>query len=429
LRAISLFSGIGGLDFGFEAAGFETRVALELDGHCCRAIQRNRPTWEVIEDDVNAVPISDMLRRAGLKAGEADVLIGGPPCQPFSKSGYWVRGDTLRLDDPRASTLRGYLAVLRRTRPRAFLLENVGGLAYEDKNEGLRFILDGVRRINAEARTRYRVAWQVVNTAEFGVPQIRERTFLIASRDGREFRFPQPTHCGSPAPKPNLFHESAQEPFRTAWDAIGDLPEPTGDQLKALQMGGHWRDLLPSIPEGENYLWHTDRKGGLPLFGWRTRYWSFLLKLSKRLPSWTVQAQPGSAIGPFHWANRRLSFHELCRIQTFPDGLGVDAGRTEMQRMLGNAVPSLIAEVLAREIRRQLLDSPVEGPLRLLPPRRINVPPPEPVASVPSMYLHQMGKHAPHPGTGKGRRAVQRAATQAGGDDLGLAVPSRWAKE
>ena len=411
MKVISLFTGIGGLDFGFEAAGFETRVALEIDRHCCRAIQRNRPAWEVIEDDVNAVPVSGLLARASLAVGEPDVLIGGPPCQPFSKSGYWVRGDTLRLDDPRAETLRGYLAVLRGTRPRAFLLENVGGLAYAEKNEGLRYILDGVRRINAEVGTNYQVAWRVLNTAEYGVPQIRERTFLVAARDGREFRFPEPTHAAaSGSDRGDLFSEPPREPFRTAWDAIGDLPEPEGENLKSLRMGGHWRDLLPSIPEGENYLWHTDRKGGLPMFGWRTRYWSFLLKLSKRLPSWTVQAQPGSAIGPFHWQNRRLSFRELARIQTFPDGLAIDAGRTEMQRMLGNAVPSLVAEVLAREIRRQLLDVPTNGALLLSPQRRHDVPPPEQVAPVPEKYRHMVGDHAAHPGTGKGQAARRRNA-------------------
>ena len=80
-----------------------------------------------------------------------------------------------------------------------------------------------------------------------------------------------------------------------------------------------------------------------------------------RVPSWTVQAQPGAAIGPFHWKNRRLTFQEMCRIQTFPDGLSIDCGRTEMQRQLGNAVPSLIAEILAREIRTQLLDRPIKS--------------------------------------------------------------------
>ena len=409
MRAISLFTGIGGLDFGFEAAGFETRVALEFDRHCCRAIRRNRPSWELIEDDIHVVPTSHILERAGLKTGEAEVLIGGPPCQPFSKSGYWVRGHALGLDDPRAATLQGYLQVLQETRPRTFLLENVGGLAYADKNEGLRFILDGVRRINAVAGTDYRVSWRVINTADYGVPQIRERTFLVASRDGRDFRFPEPMYTAAPTPgSTDMFSAPPQEPYRTAWDAIGDLPEPIGRERTALEMGGHWRDLLPSIPEGENYLWHTDRKNGLPIFGWRTRYWSFLLKLSKRLPSWTVQAQPGSAIGPFHWKNRRLTFQELGRIQTFPDGLTIDAGRSEMQRMLGNAVPSLMAEVLAREIRSQLLDAPVGGPLQLLPPRRRTVPPPEQVERVPQKYLHLVGHHAAHPGTGKGRAALQR---------------------
>ena len=194
------------------------------------------------------------------------------------------------------------------------------------------------------------------------------------------------------------------EPYRTAWDALGDLPEPESDGLK---VGGKWGDLLPSIPEGENYLWHTERGGGQPLFGWRTRYWSFLLKLSKRLPSWTVQAQPGAAIGPFHWNNRKLTFEELCRIQTFPDGLVIDCGRTEMQRMLGNAVPSLIAEVFAREIRRQLLDAPIKTPLRLLPPKRAEVPPPVKVARLPKKYEKFIGHHEAHPGTGKGRQAVK----------------------
>lgn len=87
LKTISLFSGIGGLDFGFEAAGFETRVALEFDRYCARTMQLNRP-WEVIEGDINEVPSAAILAKAGLKVGEADMLIGGPPCQPFSKASY-----------------------------------------------------------------------------------------------------------------------------------------------------------------------------------------------------------------------------------------------------------------------------------------------------------------------------------------------------
>ena len=401
LKTISLFTGIGGLDFGFEEAGFETRVGLEIDRHCCRTIRLNWP-WEMIEDDINKASSAIVLERAGLRPGEADMLIGGPPCQPFSKSSYWVRGDALRLDDPRADTLTGYLRILRDARPRAFLLENVYGLAYEGKDEGLRYILEGIAQINRETGANYKVTWQVINTAEHGVPQIRERVFMVGSRDGREFRFPEPAFALPDALEDDLFAKMA--PYRTAWDALGDLPEPESNGLK---VGGKWGDLLPTIPEGENYLWHTDRGGGKPLFGWRTRYWSFLLKLSKRLPSWTVQAQPGAAIGPFHWNNRKLSFQELCRIQTFPDGLLLGSGRTEMQRMLGNAVPSLIAEVLAREIRRQFFDAPLKTPLKLLPPNRAKVPPPAQVARLPKKYHEHIGRHEAHPGEGKGRLAVK----------------------
>jgi len=153
------------------------------------------------------------------------------------------------------------------------------------------------------------VQWKTINCAEYGVPQIRERVFLIGSRDGRAFKFPHPTHVKPEQLATDLF--GAKEPYRTAWDALGDLPEPSSEE-PGLKVGGKWGDLLPSIPEGENYLWHTDRSGGLSLFGWRTRYWGFLLKLAKARPAWTVQAQPGTAIGPFHWSNRRATVHRKC---------------------------------------------------------------------------------------------------------------------
>jgi DNA (cytosine-5)-methyltransferase 1 len=414
LKSISLFSGIGGLDFGFEAAGFDTRAALELDKTSCQTIKMNRE-WGVIEGDINEVPSSYVLDQSGLKIGEADILIGGPPCQPFSKAGYWANGDSLRLNDPRANTLTGYLRILRDTQPKTFLLENVGGLAFAGKDEGLRHLLDGIAQVNRECGTSYEVTWRLLNCAEYGVPQVRERVFLIGSRDGRSFKFPDTTHVKQTVKDTELFAE--KEPYRTAWDALGGLPSITRDEAEALQPGGKWGELLPSIPEGENYLWHTNRGGGLPLFGWRTRYWSFLLKLSKRMPSWTVQAQPGSAIGPFHWDSRRLTFEELCRIQTFPEGLKVDAGRTEMQRMLGNAVPSLMAEILAREIRSQLLDSPITTPLKLLPERRQKIPKPVAPLPVPKKYHAYIGQHDAHPGTGKGRQAQLRIAASRG-DEL-----------
>jgi DNA (cytosine-5)-methyltransferase 1 len=224
--------------------------------------------------------------------------------------------------------------------------------------------------------------------------------FLIGSRTGTPFQFPVPTHAVSESQD---LIEGGLEAYRTAWDAIGDLPDPND---ASLSVKGWWGDLLPSIPEGQNYLWHTNRGGGMPLFGWRTRYWSFLLKLKKDAPSWTIQAQPGSAIGPFHWKSRRLSTSEMCRLQTFPDGIRFNCGRTEVQRMLGNAVPSLLAEVLAREIRSQLLMDCTQSKPKLLPPTR-EAPKPERVRPVPKKYHELIGDHAPHPGEGKGRKAKQ----------------------
>ena len=404
LNAISLYTGVGGLDFGFEAAGFRTAAAVEVNPIACRTIRRNRPDWNLIEGDIHAISSEEILDVAGLHTGEADVLIGGPPCQPFSKSSYWVNGDALRLDDPRADTLTAYLRVLREARPKAFLLENVYGLVYKSKDEGLRHLLEGIARINQEAGTDYQVRWKMLNAAHFGVPQTRERVFLIGSREGAHFDFPLPTH-GT-----NNMGLSDQEPYRTVWDALADLPVVPDEP--PLEVGGKWGALLPSIPEGQNYLWHTNRGGGLRLFGWRTRYWSFLLKLAKNQPSWTIQAQPGSAIGPFHWHSRKLTSLEMCRLQTFPDDLTFDCGRTDVQKMLGNAVPSLLAEVLAREIRCQLLGDERElAPLKLTPPVRYPTPGPEAVVSAPTRYRNLIGDHPDHPGKGRLSGATEKEAS------------------
>ena len=153
---------------------------------------------------------------------------------------------------------------------------------------------------------------------------MRERVFLIGSRDGTPFEFPATTLTAS--------GRAADCFSRTRSSPIGQHGMRSATCLRipnepSLDDGGLLGGTAASIPEGQNYLWHTNRGGGQPLFGWRTRYWSFLLKLAKNQPSWTIQAQPGSSIGPFHWRNRKLSAHEMCRLQTFPDGLVFDCGR------------------------------------------------------------------------------------------------------
>lgn len=405
--AISLYTGAGGLDLGFEAAGFECRAAVEIDPDCVGTLRANRD-WRVIDRSIHEVSSAELLRIARLERGEADVLIGGPPCQPFSKAGYWASGDARRLDDPRADTVAAFLRVLRDTQPRAFLMENVAGLAFKGKDEGLRLIQATLESINRTCGSGYHASLLVLNAADLGVPQARERAFLIGARDGTPFGPIGATH-GAPAPalQGQLLLDQPAQPFHTAWDAIGDLED---DDSSELQLRGKWADLLPSLPEGANYLYFTERGSGPPLFGWRRRYWNFLLKLAKDQPSWTLTAQPGPATGPFHWRNRRLSARELCRLQTMPDGYVVLGPLGSVQRQVGNAVPSALAELLALAIRKRLLGDSTVSELtpRLLPERRTPIPPPEPVAPVPAKYLHLRGTHSAHPGTGKGHGALRR---------------------
>lgn len=406
---VSLYSGAGGLDYGFEAAGFETRVAIEFAHEACETLRANR-SFPVIENDIHKVSSEEILDIAGLEPGDAKVLIGGPPCQPFSKSGYWARGDSARLDDPRSDTLYAYMRCVRDLLPEVFLLENVAGINYKGKSDGLLLLQDLTSAINKEKGTHYTLSWEVLDASQYGVPQKRTRFFLVAHREGKRFSFPPPTHCNPEDLKnsqPSLGPEFSLSPFVTAWDAIGTLKTPRD----GLEVQGRWADLLPSIPEGENYLWHTDRKGGLPLFGWRRRYWSFLLKLSKRLPSWTIQAQPGPAVGPFHWENRRLSVEEMARLQTFPHNLTYIGSRIAVQKQLGNAVPSLLAEVVGREIARQLLGRRPKKEPKLATPLLRPFPDAEPVQKVAERYLELIGKHSEHPGTGKGSRSIANAAT------------------
>ena len=403
LKAISLFTGAGGLDLGFEAAGFETTVAVEMDARCVETLRANR-AWPIIARDVGQVPTEELLATADLAVGEADVLIGGPPCQPFSKSGFWATGAARRLDDPRATTIDHYLRILGEARPRAFLLENVEGLGFRGKDEGLARIREAVAAINTQYGTAYDPQVAVMNAADYGVPQVRRRLIVVAARDGLPFRFPEPSHV---APDTARAGENCRR-WLTAWDALHDLAEPRDP---ALALKGKWAGLLPSIPEGQNYLHHTDRGEGEPLFGWRRRYWSFLLKLAKDQPAWTLQAQPGPATGPFHWTSRRLSMREMARLQTFPDNFDVLGSVSDAQKQLGNAVPSLLAEVLARAIRKQLLASPTQADeLVLQREAGPETPAAETPSSVPAPYLSLRGDHTAHPGTGQGFRAIAREA-------------------
>lgn len=402
---LSLFTGAGGLDLGLEAAGFSTRLCVENDPDALETLAINRQRWKIATPcdavDFAADPLC-AISRLGIGRGDIFLLAGGPPCQPFSKASYWTQYGPARMRDPRASTsIRAYLQIVAAVRPPVLLFENVAAFAFHNRDEGFASLVRGLRRINRDYGTSYEPQLLKINAADYGVPQLRERVFILAHYRGSMLKLPPATH-GPTSPD--------QKPYTTAWDAIGDLD---GD-IPELALQGRWAELLPSIPEGSNYLWHTAGKGGQPLFGWRTKYWSFLLKLAKALPSWTISASPGPAAGPFHWRNRLLSAQELCRLQTFPDGYRVAGSRRAAQRQIGNAVPSALAEFIGLEIRRQLAgDANAPTQPSLLPAYRAGCPDPEPVRSVHRRYLNLRGTHKAHPGTGKGP-SPQRRQKRAG---------------
>jgi DNA (cytosine-5)-methyltransferase 1 len=251
-----------------------------------------------------------------------------------------VNGDAPRLDDPRAKTLERYIKVVEELLPRVLLIENVRGLNYTGKDEGLLFLRSALADINARCHTSYEPTVMHLNAADYGVPQLRERVFIVASRNGTPFVPPPTTH--------SLRGAAGTQRYCTTWDSIGDLDLiATDDDARPT---GKWADLLPSIPEGENYLFHTPRGGGRPLFGWRTRYWSFLLKLDPERPSPTIQARPGPNVGPFHWENRRLRVPELRRLFTFPDSFEFVGRRMSIQSQIGNSVPPLLARQVVESV-------------------------------------------------------------------------------
>jgi DNA (cytosine-5)-methyltransferase 1 len=402
LNVLSLFTGAGGLDLGLDAAGFHVAGCVERDLDCRETLALNTEWTIARERNVQNIDPARLLDELGLERGEVTLLAGGPPCQPFSKSGQWVSGQPGRMLDPRAQTLRAYFDILEGALPKVMLLENVKGLVAKPREgsteeQALELLESALAGINQRHGTAYAPSIVHIDAADYGVPQRRERVFVVAARDGKQLERPKSTHGVDGGPRQAI-----------AWDCLGELDTRKRDP--ALAVTGTWAALLSSIPEGHNYLHHTPKGKGEPLFGWRRKYWSFLLKLAKDRPSWTIQAQPGPATGPFHWRSRRLSVQEMARLQTFPDSHVFAGGGRAAQRQIGNAVPVAIGELLGLEIRRQLLGHDANRSLTTIPEQRDDCPRPTRPAKVPEQYLRLRGKHDDHPGAGKGPRAVASAA-------------------
>jgi len=361
MNAVSLFTGAGGLDLGCEAAGFMTRAVVEFNERAYETLRANRSEFfpllheEAMFSDIVSLDYDALLDAAGLARGEADLVHGGPPCTPFSKSGYWLAYKRAGAD-PKASLLDNYVEALAAIQPKAFLMENVFALGYRNQN---RPVLE--RFIAGVERAGYSFDMKVMIAADYGAPQLRQRLICIGLRKDvldipgafYKFPFPSPTHSGPHETRTNYDRTLARHV--TASDAFEGLTAGNNPAEREEIVKGTYEDELRGVPPGDNYLFWTAHRGHPdPRFEWRKRYWTFLLKLHPERPAPTIQGQPGPWVGPFHWDNRRLRVAELKRLMTFPDEYVVCGSRRDQQLQLGNAVPSLLGLVIARRLAEEL---------------------------------------------------------------------------
>lgn len=350
-RCVSLFSGCGGLDLGLHNAGFDILLANDNDPRCAASHRANFPDTPFYEGsvaDLDGQRVSE-LTHGGADHG-VDLLAGGPPCPPFSKSRFYRKDMPRALADPVGEeTIGGYLKLLHELRPATFLLENVHGLAYKVHGEALHSI-----RRQAED-LGYACDWRVLNAADYGVPQIRQRLFVVGSLHG-SFPWPEPTHID---PEKRGMLDTHLSRWRTTGEVLSDLDTEENGADEGHFAGGKHHDLLCKVPPGDNYLYFTAERGHpSPKFKWRSRYWSFLLKLSPDKPSWTIQARRSNNMGPFHWRNRILRIQEVKRLQTLPDHWVLEGTVEQQWRQVGNAVPPRLAERLGLALRSVIPSTP-----------------------------------------------------------------------
>ena len=358
VSVVDLFAGAGGLGLGAELAGGRLVLSVDNDSYSCETLRLNKSARaSVIEGDVTTLRGEDLLNAGGLRPTDDFVVVGGAPCQPFSKAAYWVdpgneaayrrarsRGDAVTKpapllearEDSRRTLVHEFLRLVIEMDAPGFVFENVPSILHPRNKH----IFEALRS-DAEAAGYF--TRTVVGTAtHFGVPQARQRVFLLGSKEAIPEE-PVATHG-----EPGL----GLQPIVTAGESL----EPfSGDEFfeQGEDVDGRWAQHLREVTPGMNYKFHTAWAGHpSPTFETETRFWNFLLKLSPSRPSWTLAASPGPWTGPFHWDNRRLRTVEMAALQTFPADYVFAGPRRERIRQIGNAVPvkmgsAMIASVMS----------------------------------------------------------------------------------
>ena len=328
--SIELFAGAGGLALGVEKAGFNTLGLIEFDKDAADTLKKNRPNWNVINDDIANISCLDLEKYFSIKKGELDLLSGGAPCQAFSYA-----GKRLGLEDARGTLFYHYALFLEKLQPKMFLFENVRGLLTHDHGKTYSTMLD------IFTRAGYTIDKQVLNAWNYGVPQKRERLITIGIRNDlvgkTEYRFPK-AHSYKPVLR----------------DVLLDCPDgpgvPYGEKKRKIfelvPAGGYWRDIDPAIAkEYMKSCW--DMEGG------RT---GILRRMSLDEPSLTVLTSPSQKqterCHPLE--ARPFTVRENARCQTFPDDWEFCGNVSAQYKQVGNAVPGNLAYDIAREIVHSL---------------------------------------------------------------------------
>lgn len=334
IRTLSLFSGAGGLDIGFSDVGFEIVESVEIEKKFCDTLELNSGKGKRFpKSKVNCIDIREF---SGKGLGKIDFIIGGPPCQTFSAAGRRANG-VLGTSDARGVLFKEYVRLLETLSPKGFLFENVYAIVGAQDGKPWQEILRSFSEVG------YKLFYRIVDAADYGVPQHRERMIIVGLQEG-EFKFPLPTHG------PDSIDEA---PYYNAETAV-EGAKITADDGK-LELGGRYGKLLNDIPPGLNYSFYTEEMGHPnPIFAWRSKFSDFLYKADPNVPVRTIKASGGAFTGPLHWDNRFFSYSEYKRLQTFPDDYEISGNRQIAVKQIGNSVPPQLARMMAIAIRQQV---------------------------------------------------------------------------
>lgn len=337
VKCLSLFSGIGGFEVGMSPCGFRFTNTLEWDNACCKTMNANKALTGSLEDNIEPI---DIMKTApeDFSSETVDYIVGGPPCQSFSAAGRRA-GGVAGTSDTRGTLFWYYCQYVKHFKPKAFVFENVRGILSSKKGEDFKIICASFSEVG------YDLFWRVLNAADYGVPQQRERLFLVGIRSDLKisFKFPRPTH-GPDSP--------TKQPYTTVRQVLADI---TDENEIVPPYGGKYGHLLPDIPVGENYRFYTEEMGHPnPLFAWRSKFSNFLYKVDPDDISKTIIAYQGRYDGPFHWHNRKCTVEELKRMQGFPPTYVIPQSYVEGVKQVGNSVCPPVALQIGKALRYQV---------------------------------------------------------------------------